>query len=158
MISPELLRRYPFFGTLDDAQLKQVAMVCEKGECKKGTTFYEECAQADQFFLLIDGSVDLFYRTQEEFPVKDAPPPKEFLVGEINPGEVFGISALVEPYAHNTTAYAARPCSYISLDAVALRELFKNDIHLAYKVMVQTTRTTLERMAGLRAQLAAMSF
>jgi CRP-like cAMP-binding protein len=156
MVSPELLRRYPFFGTLDDAQLKQVAMACEKGECEKGTTFYEECAQADQFFLLIDGSVDLFYRAQEEFPTKDAPPPREFLVGDINPGEVFGISALVEPFSHSTTARAVRRCSYISLDAVALRELFEKDIHLAYKIMAQVTRTTLERMAGLRAQLAAL--
>ena len=156
MVSPELLRRYPFFGTLEDAQLKQVAMVCEKGECEKGTIFYEECTQADQFFLLIDGSVDLCDRTQEDFPAKDAPPPKEFLVGDINPGEVFGVSALVEPFSHSTTARAARQCTYISLDAIALRELVNNDVHLAYKLMVQTTRTTLERMAGLRAQLAAL--
>lgn len=155
MISPELLRRYPFFGTLDDAQLKKVAMVCEIDAYEKDIIFFEECAQADQLFLLTEGSVDLFYRSAEEFPTKDSPPPKEFLVGEINPGEVFGVSALVEPYTYDATAKAARKCSFIRLDAVELRKLFENDVHLAYKLMVQATRTSMERMAGLRAQLAA---
>ena len=155
MVSPELLRRYPFFGTLDDGQLKQVAMVCEKSEFEKDATLYQECGSADQLFLLIEGSVDLFYRSEEEFATKDSPAPKEYLVGEVNPGEVFGVSGLVEPYQYNTTARAARKCSVICLDAVALRALFSDDGHLAFKLMVHTTRTTLDRMAGLRAQLAA---
>lgn len=155
MVSPELLRRYPFFGTLDDTQLKQVAMICDKENIEKGFTFFEECGQADTLFLLTEGSVDLFYHSEEEFPTKDSPAPKEFLVGEINPGEVFGVSALIEPYSYNTTARAAREASIIRVDATAVRVLFESDVNLAYKLMVQVTKTTMERMAGLRAQLAA---
>lgn len=155
MVSPELLRRYPFFGTLDEAQLKQVAMLCDKDEFEKDFTFFEECGQADTLFLLSEGSVDLFYHTGEEFPTKASPAPKEFLVGEINPGEVFGVSALIEPYSYNTTARAARPGTAIRVDAAAVRKLFESDVNLAYKLMVQTIKTTMERMAGLRAQLAA---
>ena len=38
-------------------------------------------------------------------------PPKEFYAGSINPGEVFGISALIEPYTNNATAKALKAIS-----------------------------------------------
>ncbi len=36
MISPELLRRYPFFGTLSEEQLRQIAMIAEEQTYEAG--------------------------------------------------------------------------------------------------------------------------
>lgn len=154
MISPELLRRYPFFGTLDDAQLKAVAMVCTRRVFEKSETFFEEHAKADKLYLLIDGSIDLFYRAEVEFPSKDSPPPKEFLVDDINQGEVFGIAALIEPYSYTATARAGKRCDVVELDAEKIRKMFEQDVVLGFNLMTQITKTAVERIHHLRIQLA----
>ena len=97
MISPEILRRYPFFGSLSDAQIKAMAMIAEEETISKGAVICEEGKPARAFYLLVDGGVSLYYKSDEEFNPKSR---KDFLVGEINPGEVFAISALVEPYKY----------------------------------------------------------
>jgi CRP-like cAMP-binding protein len=154
MVSPELLRRYPFFGTLEDAQLKAVAMVCTRQEFEKSQTFFEEHTAAITLYLLIEGSIDLLYRSDIEFPGKNTPPPKEFLVDDINQGEVFGIASLIEPYSYSATARASRRCEVVAIDAEELRKLFNNDVHLGLKLMTQITKTAVERIHHLRVQLA----
>ncbi len=154
MVSPELLRRYPFFGTLDDAQLKAVAMVCTREVIEKSETIFEEHAQANKLYLLINGSIDLLYRAEVEFPTKDSPPPKQFLVDDINSGEVFGIAALIDPFSYTATARAAKQCDLVELDSIELRKMFERDVQLGYKLMTQITKTAIGRIHALRTQLA----
>jgi CRP-like cAMP-binding protein len=152
MISPELLRRFPFFGQLTDAELKTIAMISEEHDVKAGTVILEECGNADTLYFLITGSVDLSYRSEEEYYPKTH---KEFHVGEINPGEPFGVSALIEPYRLNATAKAAKDCRLIAIDAVALRPLMEENCHLGYIILNQISKATMERLAYTRIQLAA---
>ena len=152
MISPETLRRYPFFGNLTDAQLKAVAMIAEEITYEKGVTIFEECQEADALFLLLEGEVDLYYRTEDKLDQKTR---KEFLVGEINVGEIFAISALIEPYVYSATAKTTRSSRTIKINATELRLLFKDDIEMGYKMMIQVTKTAIERLGYARVQLAA---
>ena len=152
MISPELLRRYPFFGTLDDAQIKFIAMLSEEVEYPKNADIFQEGEEATCLYLLIDGCIDLYCKSEEEFRPQTR---KEFPVGEINPGEIFGISSLIESSKMTATARVCRDSRLIKVDAVALRNQLGKDPVLGYKVMMQITKTALSRMAGLRIQLAA---
>lgn len=152
MVSPELLRRYPFFGPLDADQLKKVAMLAEEMDIPKGEKIFEECGEADTLYLLVSGGVELYYRSQEEFHPKTR---KEFHIGDINPGEIFAVSSLIEPYTLNNTAVASRDSHVIKIDAVGLRKLIEEDVNLGYKLMCQVTKTLMERLSAVRAQLAA---
>jgi CRP-like cAMP-binding protein len=153
MVSPELLRRYPFFGGLTDEQLKMLSLIATEESIDKGATIFEECAQADKLFLLSEGSVDLYYRSIDESHPEKL---REFSVGEINPGEVFGTSALVEPYALNATARAAQKCRVIVIDAAGLRKLLEQDTDLSNKLLMQIVMALKERLIALRVQLAAL--
>ncbi len=152
MISPELLRRYPFFATLSDAQLKRVANQCEEVEFAENDNIFTECDPANALYLLISGGVEFIYKSEEEYHPTTT---KEFNVGEVNPGEVFGLSALLEPYSLNTTARCTLNSRLICVDAAGLRGLFAQDSALGMHIMTQALRSAMERMAGLRAQLAA---
>ena len=152
MISPELLKRYPFFAGMTQAQLETLAMVAEEASFEKGATIFEECDQANRLFLLLEGGVDLFYRAEGEY---NPPVVKQFSVGEINPGEVFGTSALVEPYELNATAKAAKRCRVITLDAHELRKLLEKDPELNAKFLLQVVKILKERIISLRVQMAA---
>jgi CRP-like cAMP-binding protein len=152
MISPELLRRYPFFGLLEDDQLKKIAMISEEESYDKGYTLFHEGKPADALYMLIGGSVDLIYLVEEEYHPELK---KEFFVGEINPGEPFGISAIIEPYILTSTARTSEPARLIHIDGVALRRLIDEDQKLSCVLMRQAARVAIERLNFTRVLLAA---
>jgi len=152
MVSPELLRRFPFFGALNPEQLKKVAMIADEIHVPSGTHLFDECQPAEIFYMLIDGSVDLSYKSEEEFHPKTK---KVFPVGEINPGETFGVSALLEPFEYNASALASKDSQLIKMDASSLRKLLKDEPELGYIFMLQVAKAVMERLSYTRVQLAA---
>lgn len=152
MISPELLRRYPFFGPLSDEQLKAVAMLADQESVGSYTILLEEGKKADTLYLLMEGSLSLFYLVEDE---RQPNLRKEFPVGDINPGEPFGISALIEPHVLTSSVRADTLCQVIRIDAQALKDLCEQDCDLGYTLMKQIARAAMDRLNSTRIQLAA---
>jgi CRP-like cAMP-binding protein len=147
MISPEVLRRYPFFCCLNEEQQKAIAMVTEELSEEVGKELFLEGHPVEALYLLVEGSVDLVYATGD---AKD-----QLLVGEINPGEPFAISAMIEPYTFTATARVAGPSRVLRVDAKALRALCEVDCRMGYLIMKQVAAMALERLHFARVQLAA---
>lgn len=152
MISPELLRRYPFFGFLNDQQLKAVAMIAEEETVGQGTVVVREGDKAMALYFLMTGGLDLFYTVSEEFKPATA---KEFFIEEINPGEIFGISALIEPHVLSASARTSADSQLIRIENEGLLDLFEQDKELAYAFMRQIAKTAMTRLYATRVQLAA---
>lgn len=152
MVSPEILRRYPFFGSLSDAQIKAIAMIAEEEQFGKGTVICEEGQPAKAFYLLLYGGVCLYYKSEEEFNPSTR---RDFLVGEINPGEIFAISAFVEPYKFTSTVKAEQDCRVIRFDSLEINKLIEKDPKLYCTLMRETAKAAMERLAYARVQLAA---
>ena len=152
MVSTEILKRYPFFSRFTEKQLKAMAEIADEFTTKEGELLFEECQPANSLYLLLEGGVDLSYKSEEEFYPKTR---KDFDVGEISPGEVFAFSSLIEPYALNATAHASQDSKFIKVDAIALRKLFDEDPRMGYVAMQQLTKAIMERLADTRVQLAA---
>jgi len=150
MISPELLRRYPFFGPLNDAQLKAIAMIADEVTIEAGVTLFNEKEPAEAMYLLKEGSIDLFYTVEEDPEFR-----KEFPVGEINPGEPFGISSIIDPYILTSTARAASSSKLVRIAANPLRALCEVNNELALIFLRQVAKVALERLEATRVQLAA---
>src|SRR5512136_3319551 len=110
MISPEILRHYPFFGDLPDAKVKAIAMISDEQTFKKGSIICEEGQPAKALYLLLEGGVSLYYKSEEEFHPSTR---RDFLVGEIDAGEVFAISVFIEPYKYTSTVKAELNCQVI---------------------------------------------
>jgi CRP/FNR family cyclic AMP-dependent transcriptional regulator len=154
MVSPELLKRYSFFGGLSEGQLKSLANIAEEKALNAGDMIFEECDTSDKLYLLIEGNVDLSYRAIDEFHSYTTPP-KEFYAGSINPGEIFGVSALIEPYANNASATASEAARVVVIDAIELRNMLDQDMAMAYHLAKQTVVVLMDRLISLRVQLAA---
>lgn len=152
MISPELLRRFPFFAPFSSQQLAEFAMISDEYSTDEAEVLFEECQPATHLFLLLEGNVDLYYKTEDPFRPKGS---KEFSVGIINPGEVFSVSSLIDPYVLNATAKASEPSKYVKMDAVSLRKMMEEDHQLGFLLMQQVTKVLMERLAYTRVQLAA---
>ena len=152
MISPELLRRFSFFGLIREQDLYNIAMIAEEVTADAGTVLFEEHQPADALYLLLDGSIDLYYKSEEEYHPKAR---KELLVGEINPGEIFSISSMLEPYILNASARTAKPSRFIKVDAAALRRLSEENHQMGCVIMREIAKVLMERLASTRVQLAA---
>jgi CRP-like cAMP-binding protein len=150
MISPELLRRYPFFGFMGDTQLKAIAMIAEESTYEKGQTIFDANQAANTLYFLEDGSASNY------FVVKDNDKPiKELYIGDINPGDIFGISALIEPYIYTAAMRAEKTCRVIKIEASALRALCEVDLKLSCGLQRAVAKATMERLHSTRVQLVA---
>jgi CRP-like cAMP-binding protein len=152
MISTEFLKRYDFFGRMDEGQLKAIANIAEEQNVDQGTTLFEEKQPANTFYFLIEGYIDLYERTFDTFYPKIS---KDLLVGAVHPREIFGLSAIVEPYIYNATSRTAQPSHFIKFDGAKLRELIDDDCRLGYIFMKQISVAMAERLMDMRVQLAA---
>lgn len=152
MISSELLRRYPFFGFLDNSELTAAAMIAEELVLEGGETLFEIKQPAGALYLLMEGAIELYYIIIDDY---DPALHKEFYISDINPGEICGISALIEPYRYTSTARAARLSRLIKLESAGLRAMCEVDSRLAYGLMRQVAKASLERLHATRVQLVA---
>jgi CRP-like cAMP-binding protein len=102
--------------------------------------------------LLEDGSIDLYFTVIDSFRPELR---KEFSVGEINPGEPFGISALIEPFVLTATARVSSPSKVIRIDGAALRTAMDTDPTLSCALMRKMAKAAIDRLNATRIQLAA---
>jgi len=152
MVSPELLSRFPFFDFMGEMQLHAITTIAEIQDFKKDELIVESGQPANAFFFLIEGSVAYYYVvTTDNDPYYKA----EYHLSDINSGEVFGISALIEPYLYTASLRADKPSRVIKIDAPALRTLCNVDPTLAYGLMRSVAKAAMERLETTRIHLAA---
>jgi CRP-like cAMP-binding protein len=152
MISLEILRRYPFFGECSHAQLISIAWISSIESYPIAATLFQKGQPANTLYFLESGSVDLFY----PLLVKESEDlPDGIALNEVNPGEPFGVAALIEPYIYTATARTAKASQVIQIEAVSLRALFDKDKRLAYLFTRLATKTEVELLDAARVQLAA---
>ncbi len=147
MVSPELLRRYPYFAGIGHETLKKLAMLAEERTFSPGETLFREWQRADYLFVVLSGEVEVRYTLHSgEYRTVDT----------VDPGELLVWSALLEPYRTTGTGVAVRPTRVIALEAVQLRELCRQDPVLGYNLMAEVIKTLVHRLDGTRVQLAAV--
>ena len=152
MISPELLRRFPFFSFMDDKQLKAVAMIAEEKTYNHGEEVVANNTPAAKLFFLIEGNASYYYIVTSEH---DPYYKQEYFISDFNPGEIFGISALIEPYVFTAAVRAEKSCRLIEIDASALRALCEVDMQLSCGLMRAVAKAAMERLQHTRVQLIA---
>jgi CRP-like cAMP-binding protein len=149
MVKPELFHHYPIFSFLKPDKLAAIATISKEEFYEKGAIIYREKEHTDFLYILVKGSVELLFKIEA-----DNPELKELPFGKVTAGEMFGLSALLEPYIHTSTARASRPSQVIKINAAGLMALCKEDTQMAYRIMRQVAKTTSKRLNATRLQLA----
>jgi CRP-like cAMP-binding protein len=152
MIPLELLHRFPFFSFMSDKELKAIATIAQELQLEPGDILCEANTPADALYFLTKGNLPYYMVvTSEHIPDYR----QEYFVGYINPEEIFGISALIEPHYYTATLRADKPCRVIKIDAPALRALCEVDPQLSVGLMKAVARAAMERLQMTRVQLVA---
>lgn len=147
MVSPEMIRRFPFFSGFSMDQIVVLAKAAEEVEVKRDHYFNQEGEELTHVFIILEGEVSIV----TNLPQKD----KEITLCTLGTGDLFGWSALVPPYASTASAKATTPVRAIDFDAKALRGYFEEDPRFGYLMMQKIAQVVRDRLNALRIETIA---
>jgi CRP-like cAMP-binding protein len=147
MISPELLRRYPYFAGIDEASLKKLAMIAEEKTLPAGMVLFREGDPATHLAVILKGEVSIQYLLGDgELRTVDT----------LADGDLLMWSALVEPYRATALGTTTKETHLARIDAAKLRLLCEQEPILGYRLMTQVARLLAHRLEGVQVQLAVV--
>lgn len=145
------LRRIRYFKDLDDDDLGKVAALCRQKGFKQGETIFSEGDPPDNFYIILDGSVEVWknYSTEEQ----------EFLAHH-GPGNFFGEMALIDEKPRSATVIASIPTETLYLSENDFAAIIRTNSSVALSIMMfvtQVVRTSNDSFVeNLRARNKAL--
>lgn len=162
MISPELLRFYPFFAGLTLDQIMALAMVANEEIVEPGHYFFYERDELRKLFLVIDGKIDIVISIPDHSKVQNTAEQilgnfitKEITVSTVGPRQIFAWSALIPPHTSTAGAKAATPCHVVAFGSEELFGLFQEDCHFGYLMLQKVANVIRQRLHDMRIQSLA---
>jgi CRP/FNR family transcriptional regulator, cyclic AMP receptor protein len=147
MISPELLRRYPYFAGVTAESLKDVAMLADEASVPAGSRLFSTGDPAQYLCIIVKGEVNIQYVLGSgELRTVDT----------LVDGDLLVWSALIEPFKATAEGTASKPTQLIRIKAHELRCLCDRDPLLGYRLTIEVAKLLAHRLEGARVQLAAV--
>ncbi len=139
----EALRQHPFLEGLDPALIEKLAGIAAPARFAAGEFLIRAGEAADIFYLLLEGEAVVEVYSAEHSPV---------VIQKLKGGEVVGWSWLVPPHKWEFDVQAKTAVKAMALDALKLRELFKEDYQLGYEIIYRFTAVVAGRLHSTRLQ------
>ncbi|NIN63682.1 MAG: cyclic nucleotide-binding domain-containing protein [Anaerolineae bacterium] len=149
MVTPEILTALPFFAGLSETELKSMSIIANKVSFQRGDLIFREDDPAHTLYLLLDGWVDVVVNT-------DAKGEQHELVTTLSPGDIFGWSALVDPYVYTGSAVCASPVEAIEFKGADLLGMFELDPKLCCVIMRRVCQVIADRLRATRLQMVSL--
>jgi CRP-like cAMP-binding protein len=149
MVSPEVLRRYPFFAGVEHPILKQLAMAGEVLTLRRGEWLFQPGDSAQYLYLVRKGRVEIRAPLGPEAV-------NHIGVTTLRQGDILGWSCLVEPFVYQMGAGAATKAELVQLNGVALRQLMTEHPEVGYLLMSRVAGVIGSRLTDLRVQFVSL--
>ncbi len=134
------LKLFGIFSELNDNELENIAEIAKQETYEKGRRIFQEKSIARNLYLVKDGNIEIRMRGAGG---------KEMVVDSVGPGGVFGWSAVTEPHAFTAASYAMEASEVLVVSGSVLRDLFKKNNHIGYKVMMKVASVIAHRLRSL---------
>ncbi len=153
MVSPELLRAYPFFGGLSEEQLVNLACMADEVTLEAGSYVFKDGQELANLYLVHEGQIALTLDLPEVGSRSIIAIPnahtREVVLSTINAGAILAWSALIPPYHATSNGKATQRCRLIAFDARKLRAAFEDDPRFGYTMLIKVVQITRERIQDL---------
>ena len=138
----QALSKFPIFEGLTDDELEKIAVLCREEVYEAGETIFEEGEAADCVYLVEEGEVVL----EMELELQPYASPRQATIEVLTKGEVFGWTALVEPYIRTLSAKCMERAEVIVIEGSDLLDSLDSEPHMGHKVMVGVTQIVASRL------------
>ena len=117
----DLLRRTPLFGSCSKRELVQIARASDEVDFVAGRTLIKEGAIGREFFVLIEGSVDVRRKGRK--------------IDELGAGDYVGEVALITDRPRNATVTTTSPVRALVLTKQSFKQVLAENPMLSLKVL-----------------------
>lgn len=164
MISPEIIRRYPFFAGLNFEQIETLARAAEEVHTEEGHYFFHEGDELHAFYLVLEGAIAVVIELPDQELAANQSvanqltgelATKEVVVSTVGTGDIFGWSGLVAPYIATAGAKAITRCRVIQFDTKKLCKIFEEDPRFGYLMILKAAQVVRERLRDMRIESLA---
>lgn len=138
---------HPFFAGMSETHLAILSEASMSAEFEPGEVIFREGEEANRFYLVHTGEVDL----EAEVPGHGLVP-----FQKLGPGSVLGWSWLFPPHTWRFNARAASRITATFFYGTGLREHCESNPVFGYELMKRISKVTLERLQTVRDQMLAL--
>lgn len=146
-IDLELLANTAIFRDLDDAELAQVAAICQPMSLKWDEYVFREGDEGDRLYLITKGAVRIS---------RIMPGSGEEAITVLKRGACFGEMAVLDPSTRSTDAIVDSRCDLLSITRDDFERLLASNQTLANKVLRALLRLMSERLRATNDNLRSI--
>ncbi len=147
MIKIEELKGFSLFHGIDDDSLIKVAELCQMYPMNEGDKLFAEGTRATDVHFCHKGMVDLVIWVR-------GPWNKNVAIHRVQPGELFGWSALVAPYTYTASAECVESGEELRIKGYELLSLIDKECTIGYAIMRNLGTEISSRLAQTRQRLS----
>ncbi len=148
MVTVQHLKEFALFKGLTDSDLERIAELCHLHTLHEGDRILEEGTRATNLHICCSGKVDIVTWVKKPWN-------KYVRVHQAQAGEVFGWSALVEPYTYSASGVCVEDGEEIRIAGSDLRALLHQYPHMGYTIMENIAAEISARLVQMRQSLIA---
>lgn len=164
MISPELIRRYPFFSGFNYEQITTLAQAADEMTVETGYYFFHEGDKLKELFLVMEGEVDIAISVPDRNHRQGVAEQimgnfitEDVAVSRVVPGELFAWSALIPPHVSTAGARAAAPTRVLAFDCRDLFRIIREDCSFGYLMQQKISDVVRQRLRDMHIQSLAFA-
>jgi len=124
------LTKVYFFQDLPDEQINKIQKVCHQIEYRPGEIIFEEGSQADRFYIVAEGAVEVW---------KDYRLPEKDLLAVHERGHLFGEMALIDELPRSATVLAKEPTRLFYIDRDDFQTIIQDNSEIAISILKSVT-------------------
>lgn len=145
MVDREKLKSFKIFRDLNERETELIAGIAREETYELGERIFAEKALATTLYLTLEGKVEIKISGDRS---------KQVVIDRVGPGEIFGWSAVIEPYTFTAAAWTSEKTKLIALRGERLKELFVKNNHIGYRVIKEIAVVISRRLKALESKFA----
>jgi CRP-like cAMP-binding protein len=142
MVSAEWLKKTELFENLNESHLNVILSRSSVESFTEGKTIFQQGEEATRLYVLVQGTVDLTVKAQEQIGFMTSKIEKE--------GAVFGTPSLMEPFRYNVTATCLKPTKVLMIEVGHLKKIMEEDPKMGMEIMKKLASIYFNRLNDLR--------
>ncbi len=141
------LKEVPVFAGLSDKELNEIEKLTHERKYQAGDNVFKQLAPAEGMFIIISGSVEIYYDNGES----------KNILAKLNDHDFFGEIALLDEKPRSAGAIATKPSVLLGFFKPDLLSLMERNPALSNKILTNLGTVLAERLRKTNELLAEKS-
>ena len=147
MVGIDELKGFKIFKELNERELELIVDFAKEESYESDSRIFEEKALATNLYLILEGKIEIRMRGDGV---------DQITIDEVTSGEIFGWSAVTQPYTFTAATWSVEKTKLIVLNGKQLKELFEKNNHIGYRIIKEIAGVISARLKAARSKFVEL--